>query len=85
MPRLPAIAEAEITRRAAEIRAEWDAQGAALPHEIRQQILDSIWAGATVGQAAERAGCDLYAAMGVLAANIEPVELPRMTLRRVAK
>lgn len=79
------IAEAEILRRAAEIRAEWDAAGAALPQAVRQQILDSVWDGAQLGEVAARMGCSLYAVMGVLNANIEPAEVPRLTLRRIAR
>lgn len=56
--------------RAADIIAEWNAAGAALPIATRQRFLDAIWAGLSVGQAKDRCGMSLAEALGVLDMNI---------------
>jgi len=52
-----------ITR--ATIRAKWKAQAKALPHELRQDILNMLRAGSTYGDIVELTLVDLETVLGV--------------------
>lgn len=52
-----------ITR--ATIRAEWKAQAKALPHALRQDILNMLHAGSTYGDIVELTSVDLETVLGV--------------------
>jgi len=52
-----------ITR--ATIRAEWKKQAKALPHELRQDILNMLRAGSTYGDIVELTSVDLETVLGV--------------------
>ena len=72
IPQLASTADA-----AKAVRDYWDAAGAAVPIETRQRFLDALWAGNNVGQATVIAGMTFDQAMGVVAMNIDKINILR--------
>lgn len=56
---------------AADIRQRWVDEANALTREKRQEFLDLMWGGATMGEARERLNISFEAAMGILDMNIQ--------------
>lgn len=65
MPQLPP------TKTGEQIQAEWDAEAMALPKEKRQEFLDYMWQGMTLGEAYKKAGITFNAALSLVKLNIE--------------
>jgi hypothetical protein len=66
-----------------DIQDEWKRKAMELPREKRQEFMDYIWQGMTIGEARSKAGIGLYEALAIVNMNIEKKEsyaLKRETL-----
>jgi len=55
---------------AKSIKKQWREEALSLPNEKRQEFMDYIWDGMTIGEAQEKAGIEFHQAMGILDLNI---------------